>query len=144
MTGPDFQNFLKKIIADFCERFYPCRLRCFSSPPRLPPCGVLRCMGRSAERRTAPCGFQIPCSPCPGLRRSGGTRRGERGIGGQPVLEVSVVCADIDQRLFLVKPYCSCLAFRFNRLCICSNSLSAYSDICSHKNTCPVRNTPDN
>ena len=27
------------------------------------------------------------------------------GIGGQPVLEVSVVCADIDQRLFLVKPY---------------------------------------
>ena len=27
------------------------------------------------------------------------------GIGGQPVLEVGVVCADIDQRLFLVKPY---------------------------------------
>ena len=27
------------------------------------------------------------------------------GIGGQPVLEVSVVCADIDQRIFLVKPY---------------------------------------
>ena len=66
------------------------------------------------------------------------------GIGGQPVLEVGVVGADIDQRIFLVKPYCSCLAFRFNRLCICSNRLSAYSDICSHKNTCPVRNTPDN
>ena len=27
------------------------------------------------------------------------------GIGGQPVLEVGVVGADIDQRLFLVKPY---------------------------------------
>ena len=26
------------------------------------------------------------------------------GIGGQPVLEVGVVCANIDQRLFLVKP----------------------------------------
>ena len=43
---------------------------------RLPPSGVLRCMGRSAERRTAPCEFQTPCSPCPGLRQSGGTRRG--------------------------------------------------------------------
>ena len=40
----DFQNSLKKIIADFCERFYPCRLRCFSSPLRLPPCGVPRYM----------------------------------------------------------------------------------------------------
>ena len=29
------------------------------------------------------------------------------GIGGQPVLEVGVVCANIDQRLFLVKPYIS-------------------------------------
>ena len=27
-------------------------------------------MGRSAERRTAPCEFQTPCSPCPGLRVS--------------------------------------------------------------------------
>ena len=27
------------------------------------------------------------------------------GIGGQPVLEVGVVCADIDQWIFLVKPY---------------------------------------
>ena len=27
------------------------------------------------------------------------------GIGGQPVLEVGVVGANIDQRLFLVKPY---------------------------------------
>ena len=27
--------------------------------------------------------------------------------GGQPVLEVGVVCANIDQRLFLVKPYIS-------------------------------------
>ena len=27
------------------------------------------------------------------------------GVGGQPVLEVGVVGADIDQRLFLVKPY---------------------------------------
>ena len=27
------------------------------------------------------------------------------GIGGQPVLEVGVVCANIGQRLFLVKPY---------------------------------------
>ena len=27
------------------------------------------------------------------------------GIGGQPVLEVGVVSANIDQRLFLVKPY---------------------------------------
>ena len=43
---------------------------------RLPPSGVLRCMGRSAERRTAPCEFQTPCNPCPGLRQSGGTRRG--------------------------------------------------------------------
>ena len=37
---------------------------------RLPPSGVLRCMGRSAKRRTAPCEFQTPCSPCPGLRVS--------------------------------------------------------------------------
>ena len=27
-------------------------------------------MGRSAKRRTAPCEFQTPCSPCPGLRVS--------------------------------------------------------------------------
>ena len=43
------------------------------SPPRLPPCGVPRCMGRSDGKRSAPCGFQTPCSPFRGLRRSGGT-----------------------------------------------------------------------
>ena len=78
---------------------------------------------------------------CVGLAALAGV---SSGIGGQPVLEVGVVGANMDKGVFLVKPYCSCLAFRFNRLCICSNRLSAYSDICSHKNTCPVRNTPDN
>ena len=39
---------------------------------------------------------------CVGLAALAGVRCG---IGGQPVLEVGVVCADIDQRLFLVKPY---------------------------------------
>ena len=33
-----------KIIADFCERFYPCRLRCFSSPLCLQLSGVLHCL----------------------------------------------------------------------------------------------------
>ncbi|MDD5909750.1 MAG: hypothetical protein PUC54_05655, partial [Clostridiales bacterium] len=47
----DFQNSLKKIIADFCERFYPCRLRCFSSPLRLPPCGVPRYMEQAGKKR---------------------------------------------------------------------------------------------
>ena len=61
-------------------------------------------MGRSDGKRNAPCGSQTPCSPCPRLRRSGGTHRVGCGIGGQPVLEVGVVCANIDQRLFLVKP----------------------------------------
>ena len=27
-------------------------------------------MGRSDGKRSAPCGFQTPCSPCPGLRVS--------------------------------------------------------------------------
>lgn len=27
-------------------------------------------MGRSGGKRSAPCGFQTPCSPCPGLRVS--------------------------------------------------------------------------
>ena len=39
---------------------------------------------------------------CVGLAALAGVRCG---IGGQPVLEVGVVCADIDQRFFLVKPY---------------------------------------
>ena len=46
------------------------------SLPRLPPCGVPRCMGRSDGKRNAPCGFQTPCSLFPGLRRSGVTGRG--------------------------------------------------------------------
>ena len=45
--------------------------------------------------------------------------------GGQPVLEVGVVCANIDQRLFLVKPYIGCFFLlgqpcshaSFQRLC---------------------------
>ena len=41
-------------------------------------------MGRSGERRNAPCGFQAPCSPFRGLRRSGGTGRGGlSGVGGK-------------------------------------------------------------
>ena len=48
------------------------------------------------------------------------------GIGGQPVLEVGVVCcANIDQRLFLIKPYIGCFFLlgqpcshaSFQRLC---------------------------
>ncbi len=79
--------------------------RCSFSPPRLPPCGVPRCMGRSDGKRNAPLQSQTPCSPFPGLRRSGGTRRGElSGIGGKPLLEVGVVGADMDKGGFLVKP----------------------------------------
>ena len=55
------------------DRFCELALAFFESKAtalRLPPSGVLRCMGRSAERRTAPCEFQTPCSPCPGLRVS--------------------------------------------------------------------------
>ena len=40
-------------------------------------------MGRSDGKRNAPCGFQTPCSPFRGLRRSGGTGRGLSGVGGK-------------------------------------------------------------
>ena len=43
-------------------------------PLCLPPCGVLRYMGRSSERRTAACRFQTLCSSCLGLRQSVCTR----------------------------------------------------------------------
>jgi hypothetical protein len=71
--------------------------RRFALPLRLLPCGVLRCMGRSAERRTAPCGFQIPCSPCPGLRRSGGSIAGALPRKCcQPLFEIGVVGLDFN------------------------------------------------
>ena len=53
--------------------------RCSFSPPRLPPCGVPRCMGRSDGKRNAPLQSQTPCSPCPGLCRSAGRSPGSGG-----------------------------------------------------------------
>ena len=38
--------------------------------------GVPRCMGRSDGKRNAPCGFQTPCSPCPGHSPSACRRQG--------------------------------------------------------------------
>lgn len=64
------------INAFFMVNQRPFYERRFALPVRLPPCAVLHCMGRPGERRTAPCGFQISCSPCPGLRRSGGSIAG--------------------------------------------------------------------
>ena len=46
--------------------------RCSFSPPRLPPCGVPRYMGRSDGKRNGLSQCQTPCSPFPGLRRSAG------------------------------------------------------------------------
>ena len=74
--------------------------------------------------------------------------------GGQPVLEVGVVCANIDQRLFLVKPYIGCFFLlgqpcshaSFQRLCYaigiffgCSLRL-----LTLEKWRFSNRNTPDN
>ena len=75
----------KEVAEVKCEQFYHFRaetvnllqLVCRSSwRGRLWLGGVPRCMGRSDGKRNAPCGFQTPCSPFRGLRRSGGTGRG--------------------------------------------------------------------
>ena len=74
-------------------RRFACRLAAF-----------LAVWGGQTERETPLADFKLHAARvrvCVGLAALAGVRCG---VGGQPVLEVGVVCADIDQRVFLVKP----------------------------------------
>ena len=75
-------------------RRFACRLAAF-----------LAVWGGQTEREAPLCNIKLHAARfrvCVGLAALAGV---SCGIGGQPVLEVGVVGADIDQRLFLVKPY---------------------------------------
>ena len=78
----------------FVFRRFPCR-----------PAAFLAVWGGQTERETPLADHKLHAARvrvCVGLAALTGVGCG---IGGQPVLEVGVVCANIDQRLFLVKPY---------------------------------------
>ena len=69
------------------------------------PAAFLAVWGGQTERETPLADFKFHAARvrvCVGLAALAGV---SCGIGGQPVLEVGVVGADIDQRIFLVKPY---------------------------------------
>ena len=69
------------------------------------PAAFLAVWGGQTEREAPLADFKFHAARvrvCVGLAALTGV---SCGIGGQPVLEVGVVGADIDQRLFLVKPY---------------------------------------
>lgn len=68
--------------------------RRFALPVRLPPCGVLRCMGRSAESTVALSQSQRSARPVR-LRRSGGSIAGTLPRKCcQPLFEIDVVGLD--------------------------------------------------
>ena len=69
------------------------------------PAAFLVVWGGQTERETPLADFKLHAARvrvCVGLAA---LVRVSYGVGGQPVLEVGVVGADIDQRVFLVKPY---------------------------------------
>ena len=118
--------------------------RCSFSPPRLPPCGVPRCMGRSDGKRNAPCGFQIPCSPCPGLRRSAGRSPGS-GCCKQAAASSSRCCGCIMQGILgkaggllnFLKPVVTVFALghRGRELSCFSAFHGAHAFLCCSKNS---------
>ena len=74
-----------------------CRFACCSP-------AFLAVWGGQTERETPLADFKLHAAcfgVCVGLAALVGVGCG---ISGQPVLEVGVVCADMDQRVFLVKP----------------------------------------
>ena len=78
---------------------YAVFLRCFTCHPA----AFLAIWGGQTERETPLADFKFHAARvrvCVGLAALAGV---SCGIGGQPVLEVGVVCADIDGGFFLVK-----------------------------------------